>query len=111
MYDYKATLIRVVDGDTLHVSIDLGCDTSLRMTVRLYGINSPEMSTLEGKEAKAYAERWFAEHAPDGQLMIRTRRDKKEKYGRYLAIVYYSLGQEPLNDALVREGKAVVYLP
>ena len=54
IYIYKAELIRVIDGDTVELIIDLGFDTSRHERFRLYGIDAPEVNTAAGKEAKAW---------------------------------------------------------
>jgi endonuclease YncB( thermonuclease family) len=52
MYQYKAKLNRVVDGDTVNLTIDLGFRLTYTANCRLSGINAPEMSTEEGKTSK-----------------------------------------------------------
>ena len=108
VFERHATVTRVVDGDTLHLNVDLGCDTTLAMTVRLYGLNCPEMNTEEGKAAKAYVERWVALSGP--VFVVRTVRDRKEKYGRYLADLLPVDGSESLCEALLFNGLAVPYM-
>jgi len=54
MYEYNAQLVRVVDGDTVDISVDLGFHISQQIRVRLNGINSPETSTPAGKGAKSF---------------------------------------------------------
>ncbi len=95
MYEYTGNVIHVVDGDTLHVCLDLGFDTYRNCTVRLLGINTPEMSTPEGPVAKRVTEDWLVAQAPVGTVdthmipvKVRTIKDKKEKYGRYLAVIW-----------------------
>jgi endonuclease YncB( thermonuclease family) len=120
MYEYSAVGVPsqgdplgVVDGDTLHVEVDLGMDVKIKTTLRLYGINAPEMhgeTKAAGTAAKAYALSWFAGHVGGGEFTVRTYKDAKEKYGRYLATVIAPDGAV-LNDDLVASGNAVVYLP
>lgn len=50
-----ATVVRVVDGDTIHLLLDLGWHITLAANCRIAGINSPETSTVAGIEAKKYA--------------------------------------------------------
>ncbi len=88
IYVYRATVTKVVDGDTMHLSVDLGCDVSTQMTVRLAGIDCPEMNTMAGRAARAIAQDWLSRNAPGYAVVIRTLKDKKEKYGRYLAYIY-----------------------
>lgn len=57
LYTYKAWVSRVVDGDTQFVEIDLGFDVAIEQYLRLRGIDCPEISTTEGKKAKAFVEK------------------------------------------------------
>jgi micrococcal nuclease len=108
-YFYDAWMVALVDGDTLHCGVDLGLDVSINLTIRLYGINAPEMSTPEGKEAKAFAAKWLESNCPDGRFVLRTIKDRREKYGRYLGVVMAN--GATLNDDMVSSGHAVEYLP
>jgi micrococcal nuclease len=118
IYIYKAELIRVVDGDTVDLIIDLGFDTSRKERFRLYGIDAPEMRTEEGKEAKAWLEDALmpleAIYVQTIQLETKAKRDK---YGRFLAVLYDELPtlvpimREPIhpssiNARMVVEGHA-----
>lgn len=109
-YMYDAWLIDLVDGDTLHCGVSPGFDFALNLTVRFYGINAPEMSTPEGKTAKAYAAQWFQTHCPDGKFVLATVKDRREKYGRYLGSIIAKDGAN-LNDEMVSSGNAVAYFP
>lgn len=107
MFEYRAKLIKVVDGDTIDVEIDLGMEISHKARIRLYGINAPEMRTAEGKIAKQFVIDWFAQRvAPDEYFVLETYKDKTEKYGRYLGTVF--VGVTSLNKAMVDTGNAVV---
>lgn len=110
VYERRCTVERVVDGDTLHLVADMGCDLTLRMIVRLYGVNAPEMSTDAGHAAKAFVEQWVTAYGP--VFSLRTVKDKREKFGRYLADLM-PLGTAPtsLCTALLATGNAVFYLP
>jgi micrococcal nuclease len=92
IYIYKAELIRVVDGDTVELMIDLGFDTSRKERFRLYGIDAPEMNTAEGKEAKAWL---IGVLGPYGAIYVQTiqlsTKAKRDKYGRFLAVLYDEL--------------------
>lgn len=102
MYTYKANLIKVVDGDSVWLEVDLGFSTFTKQLIRLEGINTPELSEPLGQEAKKFAQDWFVANP---EVSVRTL--KREKYGRYLGIVLGNV--ESLNEALLREGLAVVY--
>lgn len=91
MYQYNATIIKVVDGDTMHVSVDLGMDIANKTTLRIAHINAPEVSTPEGITAKSIASSLL----PVGTVVvINTIKDKREKYGRYLATITLPSGDD-----------------
>lgn len=112
MYEYRAKILRVVDGDTLDVEISLGFDIYKRERLRLNRINTPEVRGADSARGKQASSR-VAALAPVGStVMIRTIKDSQEKYGRYLAEVFIEQKSAPLmnlNDALVAEGLAVAY--
>ena len=83
LFTYQAYVEKVIDGDTLKVRFDLGFDTWMRETLRLRGLNCPEMSTKEGVAAKAFVQSYIKEA---DRIVVRSSRD--DKYGRYLADVY-----------------------
>lgn len=107
MYEYRATLVSVVDGDTVRFLVDLGCDVHIGMTVRVLGVNAPEMSTDAGKRAKVWAQQWFSGRPI---VTLNTVKDKREKYGRYLATITAPDGAV-FNSDLVAAGMAVPYNP
>lgn len=113
MYKYRATLDRVVDGDTVDVIIDLGFDVHLKARIRLYGINTPEIRTrdLEEKERGLAAKFRVEELLKDRNLILQSREYNKGKYGRILAdiIVVDPEGQVNINNLLLEEGHAVKY--
>ena len=92
MYQYKAKLIRVVDGDTVDAMIDCGFSTFKKERIRLYGIDTPECRTRDKEEkarglaAKARLEELIAEG--DNEFIIETSIDKKGKYGRLLGKLF-----------------------
>jgi len=109
MYEYKATIRRIVDGDTVDVDIDLGFDVWLRnQRIRLYGIDTPECrqrnkaGKAHGLLAKAYDQKALVV----GEVYaLRTR--EKGKFGRYLGEI--KVGRTTLNKLLIKEGLAVEY--
>lgn len=102
LYTYKAYLDRVIDGDTLKLHIDLGFDTFIKESVRLRGINTPEIKTTEGQRAKRFVTRLLKTAE---EIVIKTYWE--DKYGRYLADVW--VGDEYLNQRLLDENLAVAY--
>ena len=113
LYHYRAKVLRVVDGDTVDVMLDLGFNVSLKERVRLYGINAPESRTrdksekVKGLAAKDFVVEWTADRADD--IVIVTRIDKRGKYGRILGTIMTESG-ENLNEIMIKEGHAVEYL-
>jgi len=111
MYEYKAELVRVIDGDTLELNIDLGFGIKFNERVRLEGINTPETYGVKkdsdeykkGMEAKLFVQ----EILKDQPIMIQTKKDKKGKYGRYIATVFVGgTTKMNLNERLVTENLA-----
>lgn len=105
MYVYGARVDRVVDGDTVDTSVDLGFGIHLFQRIRLLGINCPEHGTPEGDAATAYTRAWVAEHGPT--FILRTELDRREKFGRTLGTLIS--GARTLNDDLVAAGHATAY--
>tara|TARA_R100001460_G_scaffold107966_1_gene157804 strand:+ start:5797 stop:6201 length:405 start_codon:yes stop_codon:yes gene_type:complete len=109
MYEYNATIIRVVDGDTVDVDIDLGFDNWIRnQRIRLYGVDTPECRT-RNKAEKAHgllAKRYVQNTLRLGEVYaLRTR--EKGKYGRYLGEI--KVGRTTINKLLLKELLAVAY--
>lgn len=59
MWSYRATLNRVIDGDTYVLDLDLGFHVKLTETIRLLGIDTPERGTAAGRRATAFVNEWF----------------------------------------------------
>ncbi|MFE6222962.1 thermonuclease family protein [Streptomyces sp. NPDC057854] len=110
MYEYRARVLRVIDGDALALAVDLGCDVTINMTVRLWGVNCPERGTAGAIEAMTFTAHWVTS-AADQNFTLRTVKDKKEKFGRYLGVLYRAQAETSLNTALAEAGHAVRYLP
>ena len=106
MYEYKVTILKVIDGDTIDAKVDLGFRVSMEMRFRLAGINAPELSTQSGKASKARLQEWL----PVGSIAtVRSQKDRQEKYGRYLG-TFYDLDGHDINARMVMEGLAVPYM-
>jgi micrococcal nuclease len=88
MFQYRATVERVVDGDTLDVLIDLGFDVHVAQRIRLWGINTPENRGPEAEMGRQCTEH-VSEliQANEGKCILDTFKDAQGKYGRYLAII------------------------
>ena len=99
MYEYKCKLVRVVDGDTIDVDVDLGFGVWMqKQRIRMYGIDTPESRTSDdvekvyGNAAKDFLVKW----TNSGNLTLKTFKDGKGKYGRILGEIWY--GDETGND-------------
>ena len=106
MYEYAAELVRVIDGDTVVLDIDLGCHVTIRETIRLADINAPEIRgslAFAGVQSTLHLRELIGNDSP---LWIRTFEDKQGKYGRYIATIYGASG-ESLNTRMVQDGYAV----
>lgn len=92
LYGYKAEVLRVIDGDTIDVCVDLGMRISRRVRLRLQGIDTPEIRharTVEELEHGRAAKQWLEENCGVGsKIMIRTYQDP-DIYDRYTAMVLY----------------------
>jgi len=115
MYEYSAKIVRVVDGDTVDVDLDLGFGiVYANQRIRLYGIDTPESRTRDlvekvfGKIASKFLEGKLGE-----RCKIRTRKDGKGKYGRILGefVVYDPTtdSEMTVNDIMIRDHYAVAY--
>tara|TARA_Y100001963_G_scaffold143421_1_gene214288 strand:+ start:144 stop:533 length:390 start_codon:yes stop_codon:yes gene_type:complete len=109
MYEYAVKqIVKVVDGDTVDIIIDLGFDLSKKERVRLAGIDTPESRTRDleekklGLEAKEFLERRLLDCV---KLIVKTEKDGK--YGRMLGWFYCS--QININTEMVERGYAWEY--
>lgn len=114
IYQYAATVLRVIDADTLEVDTDLGRRTHLQPDeVRIYGIDAPERFTDAGKTATAFVHAWITNNTIAQQVIIRTFKPTAhggdDKYGRWLALVYSPATDEELGAAMIAAGHAVPY--
>ena len=117
MHEYKCEILRVIDGDTVDVDIDLGFGVWMRKErIRLHGIDTPESRTRD-KEEKIYglaAKEIVKSYLKAGSTQIlQTEKDATGKFGRILGkfLVYDGVtdSQMHLGDILIREHHAVPY--
>jgi micrococcal nuclease len=119
MYEYRCKVLKVIDGDTVDVDIDLGFGVVLSdERVRIMGIDTPESRTsdrvedLFGEAAKARVKELLS-----GDVILKTEvnkngEDMKGKFGRVLGdfiVERYEGKEEMLTDVLIEEGHAVAY--
>ena len=117
-YNFRVVEVnRVVDGDTIDVTIDLGFDLFKKERVRIAGVDTPEKRTrdLEEKELGIEATNWLKEKldgaiSGDDDLIIRTELvGGMGKYGRLLGWLYIGDNELSLNEIMIEEGYAWEY--
>lgn len=115
MYEYYVKqVVKIVDGDTIDVIIDLGFDIMFAARVRLAGIDTPESRTRDkaekafGLESKEYLSNRL--DAATSKLIIKTEKiNSKEKFGRVLGWIHEAGHEESINLELVSAGYAWHY--
>tara|TARA_B100000963_G_scaffold164657_1_gene142994 strand:+ start:292 stop:702 length:411 start_codon:yes stop_codon:yes gene_type:complete len=111
MYEYKCKIVRVVDGDTVDVDIDLGFGVWMRkQRIRMYGIDTPESRTSDKVEKKygLAAKDFLVKWTNAGELTLRTFKDDRGKFGRILGELWWG-GKQNINQLLVDNHHAVRY--
>lgn len=108
---YPASVVRIIDGDTIVCDIELGLDVVLvNQYIRLYQVDTPELTGEEKEEGKI-ARDWLVERVKNGEVEIEIRPEfgnqGKGKYGRWLGILFVS--GVNINQELIKEGLAVEY--
>ena len=136
MYEYSANVLRVVDGDTIDVMVDLGMHIHVKERIRLLGVNTPETYGVSkdseeyraGKAAQAQVIHWLCPGITGresidlatngnggmvgevvGTVRVRTHKDSKGKYGRYLAEIFVGDDTESINTKLIHMGFGAEY--
>ncbi len=112
---YQAVILRWVDGDTVHLRVDLGQHVQVESHYRLARVDAPEtalragVTPAEKQAGLALKARFTQEYAPGSEVWIATA--KAGKYGRYLVEIWVPRGEEwiNLNDWLLEEGLAKPY--
>jgi len=111
MYNYKAKVLRVIDGDTIDILIDLGWKIQIKDRIRFLGVDTPETRTRDKEEKKRglEAKKYVIDKIEGKEIEIHT--EKAGKFGRYLATVYYLEGKKKinLNKELVKKGLGKEY--
>lgn len=111
MYEYNCKIVRVIDGDSIVVDIDLGFGLWIHgESIRLFGVDCPECRSRDPEEkAAGLAAKDFVKGLlHDGGTYTLTTREKG-KFGRYLGVIMLS-DKTSVNAALVKERLAVPYL-
>ncbi len=107
MYTYNALVTKVYDGGTVIANIDLGLNVILKkQKIRLAGITTPKIRGEE-REDGILARNYLRELILGKEILIKTVKDKKEKYGKYIGHLYVSEQSLSINELLVQKGHAV----
>ena len=107
-FKYNARLVRVIDGDTVELEVDVGFKIQVRETFRLALVNAPEMRTPEGPMAKEWLTARLASISLGGSAYpLSIESFKKDKYGRWLVTIYD--GTSTVNQQMLDVGMAVLY--
>jgi micrococcal nuclease len=114
MYEYSVKkVLKVIDGDTIDVDIDLGFNVSYTQRVRLAGIDTPESRTKDLKEKALGLEvkDYLSKRLKDAKvIVIKTELpDSTEKYGRILGWIYVDGEKISVNENMIKEGYAWTY--
>ena len=111
MYEYKAKLDRVVDGDTVDAMIDLGMTVWIKKRIRFHGVDTWESRTRNKEEkkkgllAKARTKELLSEDS--GNFVLRSM--GLGMYGRVLGILQVEGHERTVNQTLIDEGHAYTY--
>ena len=108
-----AVITRVIDGDTVQVTLDLAYHCAFTTRLRLClsdgsGIDAPESrgpTRVEGKAATKHLEQLIEQHCPDNKVLVKSFKDKRGRYGRYIASLETT--NVKLCDLMVQDGHAI----
>jgi len=112
MYEYKCSLDRVIDGDTIDAYIDLGFDVSVKKRIRFYGINTPESRTrdLEEKKRGLAAKARLIELLEENENKFLLKSHGVGKFGRCLGELFFDEDNDiSIQSVMINEGHGVAY--
>lgn len=115
MYEYRCKVVKIVDGDTVDVDIDLGFGVWLKKErIRMFGIDTPESRTrdLDEKKYGLMAKEYITKLLDDeGGIVLKTRKDAEGKYGRILGELWRTtdFADTSINELMIKNHHAVSY--
>ena len=111
MFEYNATVTKVVDGDTIDAMVDLGFGTWKKVRIRMHGINAPESRTrnLEEKKKGLAAKARLIEMLEEKENHFILISHGVGKFGRCLGEIYIKGHNTSLNKQLISEGHGTEY--
>ena len=109
---YNAEVLRVIDGDSVELAIDLGFDISIKHSIRLAGIDAPETFGVK-KTSLEYqtglkSKNWLKDKLEGKKVIFLSIKDRDEKYGRFLGKIY--LDGKEINQEMLDLGMAKAYM-
>jgi len=110
MFEYKCEVIKVVDGDTVDVNIDVGFSIFHKARVRMYGMDTPESRTrdLDEKARGLISKQFIVDKVANAkEIIIKTQKDGKGKFGRVLGKIF--IDGENINQSMIDANLAVGY--
>jgi len=110
MFEYKCEVIKVVDGDTVDVNIDVGFSIFHKARVRMYGMDTPESRTrdLDEKARGLISKQFIVDKVANAkEIIIKTQKDGKGKFGRVLGKIF--IDGENINQSMIDQSLAVEY--
>ena len=111
MFEYNATVTRVVDGDTIDAIVDLGFSTFKKVRIRMHGINAPESRTrdLEEKKKGLDAKARLIEMLEENKNEFILVSHGVGKFGRCLGEIFLNKKENSINKQLIWEGHGTEY--
>ena len=113
MYEYRCEVVKIIDGDTIRVDVDLGFGIwSRNETVRLYGIDTPESRTRDLEEKKyGLAAKQFLTNMLEDSGGIKLKSHGKGKFGRILGELWRTTNyaDKSINEYMVEKHHAAPY--
>ncbi len=115
MYEYRCKVVKIVNGDTVDVDIDLGFGVWFKKErIRMFGIDTPESRTrdLDEKKYGLMAKDYITKLLDDeGGIVLKTRKDAEGKYGRILGELWRTtdFADTSINDLMIKNHHAVSY--
>jgi micrococcal nuclease len=116
MYEYRVKVVKIIDGDTVDVDIDLGFGVWLKKErIRLFGLDTPESRTrdLDEKKYGLMAKDFITGLLSDeGGIVLKTHKDAEGKYGRILGELWRTtdLADQSINEYMIEKHHAVRYM-
>ena len=109
MFVRKAVVTDVYDGDTVKVVADLGFGIFTKQTVRLAGIDTAELRDKKNLAKAEGAKKFLVDAVLNKEVTLKSLKPKLDKYGRYIAFLYFDDQEKSVNDQMVDNGHAKPY--